>query len=243
MSFGSNPSSNVRFRSLARPPFAEASDDPTKWVGNPQSASTEARHSGERPWFPPRAGSQGGDSMHIDTVLSVPSRKAIHDAVGVHAGAHLREIARLCALPLGTTLYHLDCLERTGLVVARRDGRYKRYFAAAGGVGRREKEVLSILRHDAPRRIVMALLPGAPLTQRELCAAIRVSRSTLSFHVNRLVAEGVAERIDLRPESRYRLREPDLVRGLLDRYQDSLAPREPATVTLVPDAPAPLAVG
>jgi predicted transcriptional regulator len=163
--------------------------------------------------------------MLAHAVLAVPSRKAIHDCVAAHAGAHLREVARRCDLPLGTTLYHLDCLERAGLVVARRDGRYKRYFTNVG-VGRREKEVLSLLRHDAPRRIVYALLPGAPMTQRELCAAIGVSRSTLSFHVNRLVAEQVVERQPARPESRYALREPDLVRGLLARYPDSLSPAD-----------------
>jgi predicted transcriptional regulator len=163
--------------------------------------------------------------MLANSIFSVPSRKAIHDCVAAHAGAHLREIARRCELPLGTTLYHLDCLERAGLVVARRDGRYKRYFTHAG-VGRREKEVLSMLRHDAPRRIVYALLPGSPMTQRELCSAVGVSRSTLSFHVNRLVAEQIVARQPARPEARYALSEPDLVRGLLARYQESLSPED-----------------
>ncbi len=165
--------------------------------------------------------------MHDDAILSVPSRKAIHDCVAAHAGAHLRDVARRCDMPLGTTLYHLDCLERAGLVVARRDGRYKRYFTHAG-VGRREKEVLSLLRHDAPRRIVYALLPGPGMTQRELCQVIGVSRSTLSFHVNRLVVEGVVTRTGGRPEGRYALSEPDLVRGLLARYQISLSPEDAA---------------
>jgi predicted transcriptional regulator len=179
--------------------------------------------------------------MHHDTILSVPSRKAIHDCVTEHAGAHLRDVARRCEMPLGTTLYHLDCLERAGLVVARRDGRYKRYFANVG-VGRREKEVLSLLRHDAPRRIVYALLPGAAMTQRELCAAIGVSRSTLSFHVNRLLVEGVVERRESRPESRYALREPDLVRGLLARYQESLSPEDAARFSLAPSISIPVSV-
>ena len=169
--------------------------------------------------------------MH-DDILSVASRRAIYTCVGEHAGAHLRDIARRCAMPLGTALYHLDCLETAGMLVARRDGRYKRYFVS-NGVGRREKEVLSLLRHDAPRRIVRALIAtegGA--TQRELCAAIGLSRSTLSFHVNRLVADGVVERLPARPEGIYKLRERDVATMLLEKYGESLATVTPATPLL-----------
>lgn len=171
--------------------------------------------------------------MQNHDILSVASRRTIFDCVGEHAGAHLRDVARRCGMPLGTTLYHLDCLEQAGLVVARRDGRYKRYFAAHG-LGRREKEVLSLLRHSAPRRIVAALLERGPSTQRELCAAIGVSRSTLSFHINRLVVEGVAQRLDARPESRYRLVEPDLAQQLLGKFRVSLDPAAPAEASPQP---------
>jgi predicted transcriptional regulator len=169
----------------------------------------------------------------------VPSRKAVHGCVAENAGAHLRDVARRCGLPLGTALYHLDCLERAGLLVARRDGRYKRYFPASG-IGRREKEVLCLLRHDAPRRIARALLAGEPLTQRGICALVGVSRSTVSFHLNRLLAEGVAERQEARPERRYALREPELVRDLLARYAESLA-ASPTLAAPAPALPAPLA--
>ena len=168
-----------------------------------------------------------------DDILSVASRRAIFACVGEHAGAHLRDISRRCAMPLGTALYHLDCLEQAGLLVARRDGRYKRYFESQG-IGRREKEVLSLLRHDAPRRILRALVEReAGASQRELCAAIALSRSTLSFHVNRLVVEGVVERIATRPEGTYRLIERETVAALLARYGESLA-----TGTLASPVPA-----
>lgn len=159
--------------------------------------------------------------------LSVESRRTIYQCVIEHAGAHLRDVARRSGMPLGTALYHLDRLEEAGLVVARRDGRYKRYFAAQG-MGRREKEVVSLLRHDVPRRIVYSLLRDGPATQRALCEAIGVSRSTLSFHVNRLLVHGLVNRTEARPEGIYALQEPDLARDLLARFQASFSPEDAA---------------
>jgi predicted transcriptional regulator len=168
--------------------------------------------------------------------LSVASRRSIYECVVQHAGAHLRDVARRSAMPLGTALYHLDRLEEAGLIVARRDGRYKRYFTSQG-MGRREKEVVSLLRHDVPRRIVYSLLAAGPATQRALCEAIGVSRSTLSFHVNRLLVAGLVSRTETRPEGIYALAEPDLARDLLSRFQGSLSPEDAARYPLAPPAP------
>ena len=168
--------------------------------------------------------------------LNVASRRSIYECVVQHAGAHLRDVARRSGMPLGTALYHLDRLEEAGLIVARRDGRYKRYFVAQG-MGRREKEVVSLLRHDVPRRIVYSLLANGPATQRALCEAIGVSRSTLSFHVNRLQVAGLVTRAETRPEGIYALAEPDLARDLLSRFQGSLSPEDAARYALAPAAP------
>lgn len=171
--------------------------------------------------------------MH-DDILSVASRRRIYECVQEHPGAHLRDIARRTGLPLGTTLYHLDHLDARDLVTARRDGRYKRYFCGVD-IGRREKDLLSALRHEAPRRIVHALLLTTGGTQRTLCTAVGLSRSTLSFHLNQLVDRGIARRHEARPENTYSLDDPDLARSLLLRYGESLGTGQ--TRTLLPVEP------
>lgn len=173
--------------------------------------------------------------MPTTDILSVASRRRIYECVTANPGAHLRDVARRCQTPLGTSLYHLDFLENAGMVVSRRDGRYKRYFTSHS-MGRREKEVASILRHDAPRRLVVALLERGPSTQRELCAAVGVSRSTVSFHLTRLVTDAVALRTPRRPEALYEVAEPDLAREMLARV--SPAPATPSPAQPVASAPA-----
>jgi predicted transcriptional regulator len=162
-------------------------------------------------------------------ILSLASRRRIYDSVDGNPGSHLREISRRCQLPLGTALYHLDRLEAGGLLSVRRDGRYKRYFSTHG-LGRREKDVISAFRHAVPRRIATALLDVGAATQRELCEHVGVSRSTLSFHVNSLIAKGLLRREAARPESRYLLEDPELASAVLTRYRESLgdvAPMRP----------------
>jgi predicted transcriptional regulator len=159
--------------------------------------------------------------MRSEDLLGVASRRAIFECVSAHPGTHLRDLARRCSLPLGTALYHLDTLEANALVAARRDGRYKRYFAA-NALGRHEKDILSMLRHETPRRIVQELLSCGPRTQRELCQALDLSRSTLSFHTTALVAQGVLDRVETRPERSYAVREPETTALLMERYRASL---------------------
>lgn len=162
----------------------------------------------------------------MSELLSLASRKRIYDHVETHSGCHLREIGRKCEVPLGTTLYHLDRLESEGLLTVRRDGRYKRYFPATG-LGRREKDLLSAFRHSVPRRIASALLTSPALTQRALCGAIGVSRSTLSFHVNSLIDQEILRRESARPENRYLLADSELTRSILTKYRDSLGDTGP----------------
>jgi len=168
----------------------------------------------------------------MSELLSLASRKRIYEHVEEHSGSHLREIGRRCGLPLGTALYHLDRLESEGLITVRRDGRYKRYFPAQG-LGRKEKDHLCAYRHDVPRRIAKELLETPAMTQRELCAALLVSRSTLSFHVNDLIRRGVLRRDLGHRENRYALEDVELTRQILERFGASLVAPAPAVPVLV----------
>lgn len=168
----------------------------------------------------------GGIRTEIDLHVSGSPRGRVHEHVLAHPGAHLREIARALTLPLGTALYHLDQLATRGVLVARRDGRYKRFFVA-NTLGRRDKDLVTAFRHATPRRIAQTLLLAPGRTQRDMCDAIGVSRSTLSFHLKAMGEAGIVACEERWPENRYRLTEPDEAARLLAQYRESFE-----TVTL-----------
>lgn len=154
-------------------------------------------------------------------------------------GVHLRGVERATGLPLGQVLYHLDRLERMGLVVSSRDWGFRRYFVARE-VDRREKKLLGALRHDVPRRMILALLERPGRTHKDLQEAAGVAGSTLSFHLQRLLATGVVQRDRHGGSNVYRLADPALAKHDLVLYRDSFD--DPEVDRFVQDLEAPAGI-
>lgn len=153
--------------------------------------------------------------------------------VRAHPGTHLRGIERLSGLPLGQVLYHLDRLERMSLIASSRDGGFRRYFAT-GDIARSEKKYLAALRHEVPMRILLEILGEPRLTHKELQARLGVAGSTVSFHLQRLLAAGVLKRERVGVSQEYEIAEPDVLRRELLAYRESFAlpPTELASVAV-----------
>lgn len=147
-------------------------------------------------------------------------RLLILQCVRMHAGIHLRDVERRTGLPLGQVLYHLDRLERMGLLATQRDHGFRRYYAT-DRVSHEEKPILAALRHDVPRRVMVRLLASPGLTHKELQAHAGVAGSTISFHLQRLVDAGVLLRERRAGAHRYTLAQPDLARRELVTYRAS----------------------
>lgn len=135
-------------------------------------------------------------------------------------GIHLRSVERETTLPLGQVLYHLDRLERMGLVVSARDVGFRRYYPARA-VGRGEKRYLAALRTQVPRHVLLALLERTQMSHKELQSAVGVAGSTLSFHLQRLLAAGVVVRERRGATNLYAIAEPETVRRELVYYRES----------------------
>lgn len=147
-------------------------------------------------------------------------RADILRCVTLHPGVHLRGIERRTDLPLGQVLYHLDRLERMGLVGSTRDAGFRRYFSASD-VSRPEKPILMALRHDVPRLIVLALLERPGLAHKELQEVAGTAGSTMSFHLQRLVAAGALVRGREGSQWGYRVADPPQARRALIYFRAS----------------------
>jgi predicted transcriptional regulator len=135
-------------------------------------------------------------------------------------GIHLRLLERESGLPLGQVLYHLERLERMGLIVSARDAGFRRYFLTRE-VGRGEKRYFAALRHEVPRRVLLRLLDRSPLAHKQIQEPLGVAASTLSFHLQRLLASGVLLRVRTGTANHYAIAEPEIVRRELVFYRES----------------------
>jgi len=155
-----------------------------------------------------------------EDLLAQSTRRRIYEFVDAHPGTHMRELQRRLAMSAGTLEYHLRVLVREDVLAQRRHGRYTRFYVAAK-VGRREKDVLNLLRQEVPRRICALLLIEPEQSHGQLLHHFRLAPSTLTFHLRKLLdAELVVARRDGR-ETRYHVTDPGLVGRCLVAYQSS----------------------
>ncbi len=152
--------------------------------------------------------------------MDVAVRKRLFDFILSSPGCHMREIQRRLGIPLGTLEYHLKYLVEREYLSVREEGGYKRYYPV-GTMRGVDKGILSLLRQDIPRRIVMHLLlhPGSKFG--ELAAKFDVAPSTLSFHLAKLLRAGLVSRTRFGRESTYRVENEHEVARVLIAHRRS----------------------
>ncbi|MBS3816301.1 MAG: winged helix-turn-helix transcriptional regulator [Candidatus Thermoplasmatota archaeon] len=152
--------------------------------------------------------------------LELEARKKTYEAIDENPGVHLRELDRKLDIPLGTLRYHLRVLEKKDMIVSKKESKYKRYYAR-GEVQKEDKELLSTLRKELPRTIILFLLEYPGSTHKEICSALAVSGSTLSYHLKKLREREVIEK----EEKEYSVKDEEKVAEVLIRYQQTFLDR------------------
>lgn len=155
--------------------------------------------------------------------LELEVRRRIHEHLHRYPGLHLREVARSLELEPNHAKYHLDRLERHGLVSSRKEDGYWRFWPRDDGkkeqVDRRDKKALALLRKKVPLHVASLLLEHEEMSQVALLEHVGLAQSTLHYHLRNMEK---AELITSRKPSRerfYRLLDPDHVEDLLVRYR------------------------
>lgn len=158
--------------------------------------------------------------------LQLDARRRLFQHVQAYPGLHLAEIARGLDMEKTQAKYHLEYLERKGLVSSRRDDAYWRFFpreeSAVGEkevVLREEKTALALLRQSVPLHITLVLLDREELAHHELLDLVPVAHGTLSYHLGKLERAGLVDARKDGRERRYRLREHDRMLALVLRYK------------------------
>jgi predicted transcriptional regulator len=156
--------------------------------------------------------------MKKKDALDLEIRRGIYNHISKSPGLHERELARVLNIPLSTLDYHLNYIKQRGLVRAKPDGRYTRYYIT-GNVGVREGKVISVLRQNVTRKIIMFLLLNPRSSHRDVSNHIDLARSTTSFHLNKLIDLELINYVQIGREKKYSINEPDHISDLLITYK------------------------
>ena len=151
----------------------------------------------------------------------VDMRGRILRLVNQYPGLHLRELQRRAHTSAALVEYHLNALERLGLITSQEEGGYRRFFPTrhvAAPLGRMEKQWLGLLRQAVPLGIALYLLEHPSAAHKTLADVVPVTKSTLTYHLKNMEAVGLVVREP--PMGRaFRLAERERVLALLRAFR------------------------
>ena len=153
-------------------------------------------------------------------VLELDTRKRIYQYILDTPGAHFRDIHRKLEISTGVVEYHLKYLQDRGMITARSEGRYKRYYVE-GQIGSDDKDLMALLRQDIPRKIIAHVLLNPGTTHKELKGMFTISASTFSFHISKLTRSEILIQERSGRQKEYRVRNEDEVARALISYRKS----------------------
>ncbi len=161
-----------------------------------------------------------------EDLLELETRRDIYDLVRRMPGLHMREIQRQLDLSIALAEYHLNQLERAGLVASVTEEGYRRYYparagteGAVAGLRGEERRMVAVLRQPIPLRVTLFLMARGSATHTEIGQGLGVSPSKLSFHMKKLVRTGVVRRLSRSEGRGYAVSDKDTVLRLLIAYR------------------------
>lgn len=148
------------------------------------------------------------------TFVEPEARQRVLGAVLDYPGLHVRGIARLLDLAPSHVEYHADGLVDAELITEASYAGYRRFYPRPGPAAPAlaDSETLALLREPVPLHILLLLIDAGPLPHGALAEKVPVAKSTLSFHLTKLVEAKVLTKGD---SHAYGIRDPDHLHRLV----------------------------
>jgi predicted transcriptional regulator len=157
--------------------------------------------------------------MERPVEIELEARRRIYDFVVSNPGSHLRAIKEELEMPMGQLEYHLHYLEQRGLLDAKEDRYYKRFFPSE--MSATDRRVLSAIRQEKPRQIVLLVLQEPGIDHRTIQQGLGIGASSLSFYMKDLIEKEIIEKRREGRRSLYSVMDQERVVRLLITYRPS----------------------
>lgn len=131
-------------------------------------------------------------------------------------GSHFSKIRDDLSLGTGETQYHLDRLASESIIESRKDGDFRRYYAAHM-FDSFEKRALAALRRETPRSVILQLLASPHDSPGTIATKLDLSPAAISKTARHLEEEQLLTRTN----GMYAIDDPEHLIVLLVRFGDS----------------------
>lgn len=152
------------------------------------------------------------------------TRQRIRDHVRASPGIHFNALVRDSEFAPGQVQYHVRRLLKAGTVTEERLYGRTHYYPPDHDPW--ERRTLALARRETARELLVHLLEREEAKPADVADALGIARSTLEWHLNRLVEQGIVRKErDGRERVTLRVSHPDRTARLLAETTDSLPDR------------------
>ena len=124
--------------------------------------------------------------LNHDKTLENYNRGRVFQFIDLNPGAHYNAILAALTINNGALVYHLDVLQREGLITSRQEGMYRKFYSA----DIKPPPILENGTTEAQLRVLKAIQEMPGVTQKELSKFLGLKQSTLAYQIDRLLAMG-----------------------------------------------------
>lgn len=154
------------------------------------------------------------------STLDLKIRRKIYNHIKDHPGLHERELSRQLNIPISTLDYHLHHLKKRELITTNSEG-YNISYYIVGHISKFDKKIISILRQQLPRQIIIFLLINKYSTNKDICNHLTLPSNAVSFHLNKLVKLDLIDRNKIGREMIYSIINQENISDLIIIYRKS----------------------
>ena len=155
----------------------------------------------------------------LESALQLDVRKRIYNTIKRNPGLHFRELQRRVGIATGALQYHLDYLIKKHLLKAEKETKFIRYYLIRQDF--QDTGLMSLLRQDSMRKILVFLTQKRFATNQSVSAGIGLSPSTTSWHLDKLSESGIVEKSKRGRKTYYKVADKQRVGGMLVDYRKS----------------------
>ena len=144
----------------------------------------------------------------------------VYDIIQKNPAIRFNDIMRISKLKNGTLTHYISKLEKSKKIHVERTPRISRFYDVS--VPQKEAQICKQFTRPTVKNIIVLLLEKNVLTFPEIRDYVKKSPATVSVCLNNLFHAGIIEKTYDIPSNKYSLKNPTLIKGVLNVYFSSL---------------------
>ncbi|MBU3968252.1 MAG: winged helix-turn-helix transcriptional regulator [Euryarchaeota archaeon] len=135
----------------------------------------------------------GYKRINRSNVFENMNREKLYGFIKFSPGSYFSEIIKATGLNKGTVEHHLKMMKTEEMIAAYKTNGKLRYFLNHSTYKKEEQTVISALKNDVHRKIILEIFNNRSINHKTLAEKIGVSAPTITQHIKHLKEKGIVK--------------------------------------------------